>query len=197
MQCNYRKSTSIRQAPVFRHLRVLLESPWQFIIWMYEFCYIACCWFPTFSNILILPSQFRQITFENYWLHCPKCRILVLLWYNSFIQMINFHGLSEMLWGAEKLVPAEYWCSYGTITILFWKMEMGELELPNDAIITVFTRSPSSRVEPARRVRLAFFSSCNCNFLAPRAGSDPPFLPRQNSRIRPASWGRHGNFVYV
>ena len=44
-------------------------------------------------------------------------------------------GFSEMLWDAEKLVPAEYWCSYGTITILFWKMEMGELELPNDAII--------------------------------------------------------------
>ena len=77
----YRKSTSIRQAPVFRHLRVLLESPCQFIIWMYEFCYIACCWFPTFSNILILPSQFRQIRFENYGLHCPKCRILVLLRY--------------------------------------------------------------------------------------------------------------------
>ena len=23
-------------------------------------------------------------------------------------------GLSVMLWGAEKLVPAEYWCPYGT-----------------------------------------------------------------------------------
>ena len=22
-------------------------------------------------------------------------------------------GFSEMLWGAEKLVPAEYWCPYG------------------------------------------------------------------------------------
>ena len=22
-------------------------------------------------------------------------------------------GFSLMLWGAEKLVPAEYWCSYG------------------------------------------------------------------------------------
>ena len=24
-------------------------------------------------------------------------------------------GFSEMLWGAEKLVPAEYWCPYGTV----------------------------------------------------------------------------------
>ena len=23
-------------------------------------------------------------------------------------------GFSVMLWGAEKLVPAEYWCCYGT-----------------------------------------------------------------------------------
>ena len=23
-------------------------------------------------------------------------------------------GFSVMLWGAEKLVPAEYWCPYGT-----------------------------------------------------------------------------------
>ena len=43
--------------------------------------YTACCWFPTSSNILILPSQFWQIRFEVCWLHCPKCRILVLLRY--------------------------------------------------------------------------------------------------------------------
>ena len=24
-------------------------------------------------------------------------------------------GFSVMLWGAEKLVPAEYWCPYGNI----------------------------------------------------------------------------------
>ena len=43
--------------------------------------YTACCWFHTFSNILILPLQFWQIRFESYWLHCLKCWILVLLWY--------------------------------------------------------------------------------------------------------------------
>ena len=43
--------------------------------------YVACCWFPTSSNIWILPSQFWQIRFDSYWLHCSKCRILVLLWY--------------------------------------------------------------------------------------------------------------------
>ena len=24
-------------------------------------------------------------------------------------------GFAVMLWGAEKLVPAEYWCPYGTV----------------------------------------------------------------------------------
>ena len=43
--------------------------------------YTACCWFPTSNGILILPSQFWQISFESYWLHCSKCRILVLLQY--------------------------------------------------------------------------------------------------------------------
>ena len=32
----YRKGTSIRQAPVFWHLRALRKSPWKFIIWMKE-----------------------------------------------------------------------------------------------------------------------------------------------------------------
>ena len=26
-------------------------------------------------------------------------------------------GFSVMLWGAEKLVPAEYWCPYGTTKV--------------------------------------------------------------------------------
>ena len=48
--------------------------------WM-NYNYTACCWFPTYNNILILPSQFWQISFESYWSHCSKCRILVLLRY--------------------------------------------------------------------------------------------------------------------
>ena len=28
-------------------------------------------------------------------------------------------GFSVMLWGAEKLVPAEYWCPYGTSIMCF------------------------------------------------------------------------------
>ena len=46
--------------------------------WM-NYSYTLCCRFPTSSNILILPSQFWQIRFESCWLHCSKCRILVLL----------------------------------------------------------------------------------------------------------------------
>ena len=76
----YRKGTSIRQAPVFRHLRAL--SGWM------NYNYTACCWFPTSNNILILPSQFWQISFESYWLHCSKCRILVLLRYLIIEQAI-------------------------------------------------------------------------------------------------------------
>ena len=86
---NYRKGTSIRQAPVFRHLGALRKNPWKFMNFMNELYYTACCWFPTSSNILILPSQFWQIGFESYWLHCWKCRILVLLWYIFFWNKIH------------------------------------------------------------------------------------------------------------
>ena len=65
----YRKGNSIRQAPVFRHLRAFRKSPWKFIIWMMNYNYAACCWFPTSNNILILSSQFWQIRFESCWLH--------------------------------------------------------------------------------------------------------------------------------
>ena len=37
------------------------------------------------SNILILPSQFWQISIESCWLHCSKCRILVLLRYSCLL----------------------------------------------------------------------------------------------------------------
>ena len=57
--------------------------------WM-NYNYTACCWFPASNNILILPSQFWQIRFESYWLHCSKCRILVLLRYMPLIsQSVN------------------------------------------------------------------------------------------------------------
>ena len=52
------------------------------LTWWMNYNYIACCWFPTSNNILILPSQFWQIGFESDWLHCSKCRILVLLRYS-------------------------------------------------------------------------------------------------------------------
>ena len=50
-----------------------------------------CCWFPTSSNILILPSHFWQIRFESCWLHCSQCRILALLRYCLFSWSILFH----------------------------------------------------------------------------------------------------------
>ena len=84
--CRQRRTCTVR-APVFdRHqffgtsehygkAHGSLLSGWL------NYNYTACCWFPTSSNILILPSQFWQIRFESCWLHCSKCRILVLLRY--------------------------------------------------------------------------------------------------------------------
>ena len=59
--------------------------------WM-NYNYTACCWFPTSSNILILPSQFWQIRFESCWLYCSKCRILVLLRYRILWQLWDAFG---------------------------------------------------------------------------------------------------------
>ena len=57
--------------------------------------YTACYWFPTSSNILILPSQFWQIRFESYWLNCSKCRILVLLRYLHSGIIISLHNHAD------------------------------------------------------------------------------------------------------
>ena len=66
--------------------------------WM-NYNYTACCWFPTSSNILILPSQFWQIRFDSCWLYCSKCQILVLLWY---IRLIS-KSLC-IIWGTGSLL---------------------------------------------------------------------------------------------
>ena len=69
----YHKGTSIWQAPVFRQPRSITEKPMEVLLsgWM-NYNYTACCWFPTSSNILILPSQLWQIRFESCWLHCSN-----------------------------------------------------------------------------------------------------------------------------
>ena len=38
-------------------------------------------------------------------------------------------GFSVMLWGAEKLVPVEYWCPYGTCVINWILTEESTLKL--------------------------------------------------------------------
>ena len=57
------------------------KAHWSLLSGWMNYNYTACCWFPTSSNILTLPSQFWQIRFERCWLHCSKCRILVCLRY--------------------------------------------------------------------------------------------------------------------
>ena len=37
-------------------------------------------------------------------------------------------GFSVMLWGAENMVPAEYWCPYGTLKFCLSKKEKKHLK---------------------------------------------------------------------
>ena len=76
--------------------------------WM-NYNYTACCWFPTSSNILVLPSQFWQIRFASCWLHCSKCRILVFLgysYYNLHTVLITFEFAILSMWTFEKFLTA-------------------------------------------------------------------------------------------
>ena len=53
------------------------------------------------SNILILPSQFWQIKFERCWLHCSKCRIMVLLRYLA--QIIKSIQTQFLVYGTKRI----------------------------------------------------------------------------------------------
>ena len=96
------------RAPVFgRHQffgtsdRALRKSPWMLLSGWMNYNYTSCCWFPTSSNILILPPQFWQIRFESCWLLCSKCRILVLLRYMQHYPLLsNFD-----VWCTYQLSP--------------------------------------------------------------------------------------------
>ena len=79
--------------------------------WM-NYNYTACCWFPTSSNILILPSQFCQIRFESCWLHCSKCRILVLLRYEIEWDV----AISRSSYGVYVAVTGSIWLLWGYVT---------------------------------------------------------------------------------
>ena len=119
MYMHYHTGTSIRQAPVFQHFRALRKSPWSLLSGWMNYNYTACCWFPTSSNILILPSQFWQIRFENYWLHCSKCRILVLLQY--LYPSLNF----DITMCTISIILAEMFCKrfFWSLYILYFVVE--------------------------------------------------------------------------
>ena len=143
MTClEYRKGTRIRQAPVFRHLRVLLESPWKFIIWMNEFYYTACCWFSYISNISILPSQFWQISFESYW--------------------VCLHGLesrSERRFGTWFKTWLGSWFELRAFTWATNALSNHDQELRTASDILLLLRSPRALIDPCAYVWLqrAFF----------------------------------------
>ena len=77
----YSKGTRIRRDPVFGTSKHYRKTHGSLLSGWMNCNYTACCWLPTSSNVLILPSQFWQIRFESYWLHCSECWILVPLRY--------------------------------------------------------------------------------------------------------------------
>ena len=91
----YRKGTSIRQAPVFGTSEDYRKAQGSLLSGWMNYNYTACCWFPTSSNMLILPSQFWQIRFESCWLHCSKCWILVLLRY-MYVILVSGAKVNEL-----------------------------------------------------------------------------------------------------
>ena len=105
LECYYRTGTSIRQAPVFRHLRAYEKAHGSLLSRWINYNYTACCWFPTSSNILKLPSQFWHIRFESCWLHFSKCRILVFLRY--FVYLFVAFSMANKLCAVMLL-----WCGY-------------------------------------------------------------------------------------
>ena len=123
--CNYRRQNKAQlecstvRAPVFGRHQFFGTSEHYgkahgilFSGWM-NYNYTTCRWFPTSSNIFILPSQFWQIRFESYWLHCSKCRILVLLrCYFSirpniffFVLVKNWVGRSVIFFFTQAVCP--------------------------------------------------------------------------------------------
>ena len=71
-----------------QHLKAFWKSSWNFIIWMNEL-WLHCMLLVSYiQQCFIHLSQFWQIRFESYWLHCSKCRILVPLRYMSWYPSI-------------------------------------------------------------------------------------------------------------
>ena len=50
-------------------------------------------------------------------------------------------GFSEMLWGAEKLVPAKYWCPYGSCIAYFCFEDAIDHEFTTDQAIKLSCRN--------------------------------------------------------
>ena len=79
----YRTGTSIRQAPVFRHLRALRKSPWKFIIWMNElwlYCMLLVSYIQQYFNtsITVLTNQFWKLLIALF--KVPNTGAFTVLW---------------------------------------------------------------------------------------------------------------------
>ena len=94
--------------------------------WCFEYEWIIItlhvAGFSTSSNTLILPSQFWQIRFESYWLHCSKCRILVLLWYLNPSLQSGLKGAKYMcvLVLSCLALSCKYWLYVSSEVVKHW-----------------------------------------------------------------------------
>ena len=99
----YRKGTSIRQAPVFRHLRAFRKSPWKFIIWMNELllhCMLLVSYIQQYFNtsITVLTNQVWKLLIAL--LKVPNTGALTVLtteWSISGIFRAIFNSLISSL----------------------------------------------------------------------------------------------------
>ena len=102
--------------------------------WM-NYNYTACCWFPTSSNISILPSQFWQIRFESYCLHCSKCRILQYSYGITLASlMIESFSLNAKSWHSKILLTVS------TLLTTVWQLQCCQIILTK-VILWIFKSS--------------------------------------------------------
>ena len=90
------KTTNTIRAPVFGTSEYYWKAHGSLLSGWINFITLHVAGFLHPSNILILPSQFWQIRFESYWLHCSKCRILVLLWYIKNTHQIALYTTDKL-----------------------------------------------------------------------------------------------------
>ena len=126
--CKKHEAICVWYAYMYNHTisSIIHQRVWHCTVYIwykvYSLCTVRAPIFGTLNSAISnFKTWFVRTVMEIY--SNPPIHVLKYCWmyetsniqcnYNSFIQIINFMAFSVMLWGAEKLVPAEYWCPYG------------------------------------------------------------------------------------